>query len=297
MVVDIRDQLGNQMFTYAATKCICKESGKTFQWFSNGTTIINSFDEKLGNQIDGGAFPNIDLSERIAPIENPKYDWQEPWPRKKNYSQEVYGLSDESLVRGHFQCETYFIKYRDRVLNWYRLNDSVMQKATKKNNAIRNKYPKSKLVSIHLRRGWDYVVGGRLISQQYYIDAVQTLKEATPDQLVLVLFSDVPVKQNLIKKLGCAVEIVRGSLFEDLALMTLCDYHIISNSTFAWWGAWLDPKETIVVRPSIYPISPKLLYPDDIFPSKWIAVEAKREYNSFKVFWGQVKRKIFPKRK
>jgi hypothetical protein len=60
--------------------------------------------------------------------------------------------------------------------------------------------------------------------------------------------------------------------YEDLRLMSLCDHHIIANSTFSWWGAWLCPKSDKIV------IAPRNWFQDashstaDLIPEEWIRV-------------------------
>lgn len=296
MIVNIVDQLGNQFFTYASIKCICMDTNQRFQWWARSTGIVNSIDGQFGNTLEGGAFPNIDFSECIEPIENPQYTWVERWPRTTNYLKEPYNLGENDIVRGHFQCPRYFDKYREDVLKWFDLHDDLKAKAREKAEEIRQAHLSPKiLVSVHLRRGWDYLREGRLLHEDYYIKAVNKLVEKSDvsrDELVLVLFSDTKISPRFIKKLGCYCVESKGSLFEDLALMQECDHHIISNSTFAWWGAYLDRKDALVLRPSIYPISPKELYPDDIFPEQWISVEAHRISKPVRVFFGKVRRKI-----
>lgn len=295
MIVDIRDQLGNQLFTYASLKSVCMRTDQPFRWFSNGTDIINSTDSKLGNSIDGGAFPNINMEEKIPSLDNPIYDWVEPWPRKSNYLPEVFKINSNELVRGHFQTEKYFSWNRKNVLDWFALNSDLQKKALKKLELIKESYPNCKTVSVHLRRGWDYAREGRMLNLGYYRDSMQRLMELTGNQsknMVALVFSDIEVKNNFQKYLRCNMEIVKGSLFEDFALMKICDYHIISNSTFAWWAAWLDEKENFVCRPSIYPISHKSNYPEDIFPDNWIKVSAKVAYSPLKIMAGKALRYI-----
>ncbi len=299
MIVDIRDQLGNQLFTYAAMKSVCQKTGRPFRWFSNGTILYNSVDKKFSNTIDGGAFPNIDLSERIAPVANPRYDYMEPWPRTANFLPDTFELGDEAMVRGHFQSEKYFAWNRETVLKWFSLNEHISAAAEAQLLEIKRRFPGKHTCSFHFRRGWDYENEGRMIGLDYYANAFRELLSRTgldSGQVVAVCFSDVPVDMKFLRKLGCSVVLQRGTLFEDMALMQRCDYHIISNSTFAWWGAWLDARETIVLCPSRYPVSPVDDYPDDIFPDSWVKVPAHSDYNKRKVLlkraWRKLKQKL-----
>jgi len=58
--------------------------------------------------------------------------------------------------------------------------------------------------------------------------------------------------------------------YEDMRLMSACRHHVIANSSFSWWGAWLNPsRNKIVVAPKTWFIDPELVNPD-IAPSSWI---------------------------
>ena len=103
-------------------------------------------------------------------------------------------------------------------------------------------------VSVHVRRG-DYVEdpatkawhGG--CGQDYYEQAVAHVRAYEPGrELHAFVFSDDPswVRANL--DLGCPTTVIDHNgpaAHEDLRLMTCCRHHIVANSTFSWWGAWL----------------------------------------------------------
>ena len=58
--------------------------------------------------------------------------------------------------------------------------------------------------------------------------------------------------------------------YEDLRLMSACRHHIIANSSFSWWGAWLNPSPNkIVVSPARWFADPQMVN-DDIWPESWI---------------------------
>ena len=93
----------------------------------------------------------------------------------------------------------------------------------------------------------------------------------------------------MLKNEGEDIILHNGSMFDDLCLMTLCDSHIIANSSFSWWGAWLaESAKGIVIRPSVWPIGPKNLGPEDIFPSSWVSVDSKRASLSISDKWNRV---------
>jgi hypothetical protein len=108
-------------------------------------------------------------------------------------------------------------------------------------------------VFIHVRRG-DYCgLNGWLLEKEYYIRAVQYIKEHVKNPTFFV-FSDADedyIKNNF--KIGCEYEYVgthnadTNQSFRDMHLMSLCQHAIIANSSFSWWGAWLMKNKNKVV--------------------------------------------------
>lgn len=135
-------------------------------------------------------------------------------------------------------------------------------------------------VSLHVRRG-DYVtdksantVHGTL-DEDYYQRAVDYLVRILGRAFRLVVFSDdiAWARDNL--RLHSSMTYVEADVRfpqVDMQLMASCDHHIIANSSFSWWGAWLNPSPTkIVVAPARWFRSPSLCA-DDICPADWIRV-------------------------
>ncbi|KAG1647458.1 O-antigen biosynthesis glycosyltransferase WbnK [Nymphon striatum] len=130
-------------------------------------------------------------------------------------------------------------------------------------------------VSLHMRRG-DYLGTSKsnatyaTCDEAYYLRALAKLSEGGRDIKVFV-FSDDPewVRENL--KLPYDTTAV-GHNGPDLRLMSCCTDHVIANSTFSWWGGWLDRRpDARVVGPAKWFNDPKLVNPD-ILPDRWIAV-------------------------
>lgn len=79
------------------------------------------------------------------------------------------------------------------------------------------------------------------------------------------------VKQNLSLQNACYIDWNKGNdSWQDMMLMSCCRNHIICNSTFSWWGAWLNPrKDKIVIVPSRWFMKEEMPY---IYPKEWIKV-------------------------
>ena len=133
-------------------------------------------------------------------------------------------------------------------------------------------------MSLHIRRG-DYVSNAKIagvhgtIALDYYARAAALIAERAGGDPVFFVFSDDPAWAAANLTLGWPTRIVdhngaRAS--EDLRLMAACRHHIIANSSFSWWGAWLSPAaDKTVVAPQPWFRDPAL---DDstIVPQGWI---------------------------
>lgn len=119
-------------------------------------------------------------------------------------------------------------------------------------------------VSVHLRRG-DYALEHphSVLSIEYYRAAVQQMRDRLGAATFFV-FSDEPefAREFAASTSDCVVVGHNGDdcAHEDLRLMSLCRHHIIANSTFSWWGAWLNPRKDKVV----------------LLPRQWVRFETSR---------------------
>ena len=137
-----------------------------------------------------------------------------------------------------------------------------------------------KSVSIHVRRG-DYVnhpLFGGICDKAYYQRAITYIQEKTDCDYYIIFSNDIKwCEENLSALLmGKNVVFVNWNKgkdsYQDMYLMSRCNYNIIANSSFSWWGAWLNNNpEKIVVAPKIWM---KVLDNDfDIIPTSWIRIE------------------------
>lgn len=133
-------------------------------------------------------------------------------------------------------------------------------------------------VSLHVRRG-DYVSSGNknlfggICTTHYYEEAIRYMREHVQDPVFYVFSNDISwVKENLVIPDPVYVTHNEGeNSWQDMYLMSKCKHHIIANSTFSWWGAYLNrDKQKLVVCP------PKLTNRGDspnLFPEEWIKIE------------------------
>ena len=158
---------------------------------------------------------------------------------------------DNIRIQGYFQSEKHFHHCKEIVREEFTFKDHILTKAINE----RNKLGDAPLVSVHIRRG-DYKNNDRyhpILDFNYYDFAIRGVKEKLNEECNLVFFSDEPewVKINMVPRYGG--QVLHGHKYDDISLMTQCDHHIIGNSSYSWWGAWLgrNPNK-LVVSPSYW---------------------------------------------
>ena len=161
---------------------------------------------------------------------------------------------DPALFEGYFQTDRYFADIEEKVREAFVFRRLELTPQTKKwEEQIRH----CRAVSVHIRRG-DYLLPKHshlyegICDDAYYEKAIGLMKEKYPDAKFF-FFSNDPewVKQHYQ---GAEYLVVEGNDEEagyaDMYLMSKCRHHIIANSSFSWWGAWLNPdKDKTVVAP------------------------------------------------
>jgi hypothetical protein len=153
------------------------------------------------------------------------------------------------------------------------------EKATGKNLEIQNRIQNTlNSVSIHVRRG-DYalaVEGNIVLPGAYYAKAVSLMQKKVSDPTFFVFSDDVPFARKLLPENVRKVFVDHNDDFsshEDLRLMSSCEHHVIANSTFSWWGAWLNPRAAkIVIAPRHWHLTKQSYYPD-LLPPEWLLLD------------------------
>ena len=178
-------------------------------------------------------------------------------------------LQDNMKISGFFQSHKYFNFCRDKILDSFEVPISMEEKIVNKYGM----YLDSNVVSMHLRRT-DYLkFSGHYenLGDLYYQKALDNF----PDAEIFFIFSDDMAwcKQNLSSFNNLSVYIEGQTDVEDLWLMTKMKGNIIANSTFSWWGAYLNRDNPLVVAPSKW-FGPKRTNDNnteikDLYPENW----------------------------
>jgi len=174
-------------------------------------------------------------------------------------------LGDHMNIQGYFQNELYFIESAKEIRDIFspipELEKEILQ---------RNKGLFEGCCSIHVRRG-DYLKHSEVhlnLQMDYYKEAMQKSRS----NKFLVFSDDINWCKENFKGESFMFSDRNTKNFEDLFLMTFCDSHIIANSTYSWWGAWLgrNPKKTIIAPKRWF--GPKGPKQHNVVPNEWITI-------------------------
>lgn len=188
-----------------------------------------------------------------------------------------------NLYSGYWQTEQYFKAFSTIIRTEFLFDEKRLNEKTKLMLEEINKN-RGNSVSIHIRRG-DYEMDeavrqkhGGICTVRYYQESMVYMQGKIGGDCVFYLFSDDPlwVMEKLYTPDRLVIDWNKGDeSWQDMLLMSACSHHIIANSSFSWWAAWLGDYEGKIVA------APSKWYNDDvapyILPESWKA-EDSREY-------------------
>lgn len=261
---NLRGGLGNILFQIAAT--ISFSSIKKVKYsFPNFEQHLQSLDRdtthnpSLKHAEEYKKFLNIHSEYPTEPLKTYYYpfEYTDFIPPESKY-----------IIDGFFQSEKYFCNSRSKILDLFKPSKEIQ-------DTINSKYSfflEEETVSIHLRRG-DFLNlpdHHPVQSVEYYESALSTIEQAKKIENVIIFSDNIEwCKNNLKFKNSIFIENEKDYI--ELFLMSKCSNNIISNSSFSWWGAWLNNSaKKIVVAPKKWFGEKIRQETKDIIPESWI---------------------------
>jgi len=283
--------LGNQMFQYAAARilslklqtelsvdlCIFeRKSRATPRKFALGIfgicpPIINSVRNKL-LVISFSKFMRYKWGRKLLKLINVFNESK----GIQTYDDAFEHLDDEITLFGYFQNVKYFQDQSFLI----RKDFSFKNITDAKNLAVVEQIDKTNSISLHIRRG-DYLNQNSnlvVLDIEYYLEAIKYIGKKIEDPYYFIFSDDIEwVKQNLnFDDFNYQyIDWNKGNeSYIDMQLTSMCKHNIIANSSFSWWGAWLnDNPDKVVIAPSVwYKNQKKNEYPDGFLPKQWITI-------------------------
>lgn len=183
-------------------------------------------------------------------------------------------LEGDVLLSGYFQSPRYFAGYESEIADLFAPDKLASDTA----RDLARRLEGEDSVAIHLRRG-DYVNDPRamavhgVLDAAYYDRAVAHIRAKVP-QARLFVFSDDPAAAKEAAARWPGAEALAGtSAGDDLYLMSAARHHVVANSSFSWWSAWLDrrPGGLRIAPESWFTPEALLTRPiDDLIPQDWV---------------------------
>lgn len=293
--VKICGGLGNQMFQYATARSLAIKRGTDVRL---DASILSGPQKSMTKRQLGLYFMNIQAKIATTDELNDKFEldvghrsflnrlYSKLKTRKEIpcniLKEQIKFVADERVLHandnvyldGYWQSERYFLSARVDLLKEFKVKNKV-----KNNNLILlNRISNTNSVSIHVRGG-DYISNPKakerygICSKKYYEEAMAFIQERVHNPKYFVFSDDFTYARNMINLNSDNVEYLEhngdGKNFEDLRLMRNCKYNIIANSSFSWWGAWLNSfPSKIVICP--YPWFDVKEDFSELIPKSWI---------------------------
>lgn len=293
IVVKLIGGLGNQLFQYAAGRALAtyhktdlaldtshlklvSNGAYTQRKFELGPFNINTTiaNEEILKNFNFEQSRFVTRLKKISPGLFNKMIFNE---HHFNFHTEFLKLPKDTYLNGYWQSEKYFNSFREKLLAEITLKESLSATAL----LIDKKISDVNSVSLHVRRG-DFVslksanhFHGYL-ELDYYKAALEQIKNKVTDPVFFIFSDDLDwckTHLDFIEK----KEFVEGkangiSTQEEMILMSRCKHNIIANSSFSWWGAWLNQnKSKTIVAPKNW-FADKKINTNDLIPSNWIKI-------------------------
>lgn len=162
--------------------------------------------------------------------------------------------SPKRYLYGYWQNEQYFKDVADEIRRKF-----VFQGIDERNQLIAREMNGCNSVSVHIRRG-DYETSGMLLlDEDYYSRAFDLLLEKVADPVLYIFSDDCQAAETIVSKYYDEykykiIDWNKGAdSYKDMYLISQCRHHILANSSFSWWGAWLnDSRNKIVIAPKCW---------------------------------------------
>lgn len=273
MVIKIFGGLGNQMFQYAFGRSVSLKNKKKLYldlfWFD-----IFGKNQKRFYGLDNFNIKCFKKRSLLFFLFS-KYFLKNIIEKESDlYRFNEFFLRTNGYFIGYWQTDKYFSSFRDVIINDFTLKNEISEVSKDFLNNINN----CNSVSLHIRRG-DYVENKEtnnfhgVCDLNYYKDAIKFIKNKVDDPVFFIFSDDIFwAKNNLDGNDNNFIFVSDKNIkdYEEMFLMSKCRHNIIANSSFSWWGAWLNTNiKKTVIAPKKW-IKKEGINIFDLIPSDWI---------------------------
>lgn len=218
--VQLSGRLGNQLWQYAVCRTVAERNNYDYhiprEWLGK-----DIFTAELGVEQD------------LTTQEYPKED---QWNVQQIYDPKVFNIPDYTKLKGWFQAEKFIINNKENIIKWFSF--SKQKNILDDNTCV-----------INFRAG-DYKKFPTLyLRHSYFNNAMAHMRQFNP-KIEFIIITDDP--DAAYEVFASKIEIRNAGAENDLFLLTQAKNLILSNSTFSWWGAWLNTNDPYVIAPKYW---------------------------------------------
>jgi len=288
LTCQLQGGLGNQLFQIFTTLSYALKYSKPFLFLNNrqlgngenGSTIRYTYWESFLSNLKP-FLKNMNEIPKLNFIKEKRFNYDDI---SKNFS-----TNGGTMLVGYFQSPLYFEKYKEMICKLIKLD----QKKIVVKNKVKIDFDNVTTISLHFRLG-DYKKiqdFHPILSEKYYSNSISLILDELSSnriykQTQIIYFcedqdvEDVDKTIKKLKELFPSLKFNRANPiledWEQMLLMSLCSHNIIANSTFSWWGAYLNNNsEKLVCYPEQW-FGPKAGHDtSDLFPLDWIKIGTK----------------------
>ncbi len=222
VTTQFQGRLGNHLFQYAVLKSVAYKTG--FDYF----IPRNFLGDSLLQNTDWGTLPT-----------KPSYSTTYTESPNQEFSSNIFSIPPNTILKGFFQTEDYFIDIREKVLNWFILKEEILPHILDYINSC----------VIHIRGG-DYKRTSWLLPKDYFINSIEYMVTHHNITKFHIISDDINYSKSMLSSLPYEFYFLQGTPNQDFKTLKLAKYSIISNSSFSWWARWLNDIEGITLAPT-----------------------------------------------
>lgn len=287
IIMRLMGGLGNQMFQYALGRRLAIEREVPLKiyldWYQGRKERSFELDQmhihaETASQDDFFKMKYYSHNRLVRQVHK-LHQFLMPYYRKRYVFERKTGEFDPNILNvpknaqliGYWQTERYFEPIKNIIQE--ELTTPLNQFPPSLQNVIGEIQANESAVSVHIRRG-DYlqIPGFLVLPLTYYKKAISHIKQYVPSPHFYVFSDDVEWVQNnfIFDEPASFVNPEEGGrAYPDMYLMSQCRHHIIANSSFSWWGAWLgESSDSMIIAPKQW--FTQKPYPKDTVPDRWI---------------------------
>ena len=287
LIIEIGGGLGNQMFQYALYQKLTTLGRTCGLYYDDDNFIHNGFELNRAFDLDCTLLKKRELiyflKEQASFVNKIKMKFSRTglsyWEHDKGYEYkpDILKIKHSAYLQGCWLTEKYFLDIKEQVKETFKfknINDyskSVAEVIVSKTTTV----------SVHIRRG-DYIKSDIHLNIDYFEylqKAFKYFQSFFAEADIFIFSDDFDFTRRLFERFNIPsnrLHFIDGNKksdsFNDMYLMSVCKHNVTSNSTFSWWGAWLNNFEKKII------ISPKDWFANDRFndnsivPETWIAI-------------------------